>query len=225
MESTGEVYRGDAYTKMKFRFDSTIMEFSFVDIQNPVQIVNYEEQPCFRCGAVTLQNWAQLQQVADSSFWPFTAVGAPYYISDASGNNLFFSGRICDGISTYQCYQTMPNGYYIMRMGAGHFGPLLGFPRPDAHWSGCGVNGTHRDQLTFRIVGGVCQPLQVYHFSTTCSIPTGLSDIGVDPAFPLNASASSHSSRRLQSVAAAPVADEGQLGDDKLTADDLLFMV
>ena len=165
VESTGVWYKGDVDTKLLFDFNSTSLTFSFVQALNEKEILlsaanTMDVHPCFRCGAITTSSWAQLQ-LGDASFWPFRAVGAPYYISDIAGRVLFFSGRVCDGIRSYECYQVLPTGYYLMRMGGGSFGKLLNFPQIDASWEGCDRSGTWKHQLMFKIVDRVCYPLQV----------------------------------------------------------------
>ena len=38
LESTGEVYKGDFSTKMRFQWDKNTMKFSFYDIENPISM-------------------------------------------------------------------------------------------------------------------------------------------------------------------------------------------
>lgn len=73
--------------------------------------------------------------------------GAPYYISDYEGRELVMSGKVCHGVTKYECYQTMTDGTYILRLGGGAFGRLTGFPYNDSHWRGCGEEGGVHDQL------------------------------------------------------------------------------
>jgi len=70
--------------------------------------------------------------------------GAPYYISDGEGREVASSGKVCEGVTTYECYQRVPNGVYILRLGGGLLGRLTGFPQNGAGWVGCGANGTVR---------------------------------------------------------------------------------
>ena len=168
VESTGQWYKGDVDTKMLFNFNSTTAQFNFVSALNEKHItrtsVNTSDvYPCFRCGAITVQSWSQLQ-LQDASFWPIVAYGAPYYISDISARTLYFGGRVCDGVLTYECYQTLTTGAYLFRMGGGSFGKLIGFPHSDANWAGCGVSGTWRDQMIFQIIDRVCYVIQVSLF-------------------------------------------------------------
>lgn len=64
--------------------------------------------------------------VGNSAFWPLDVVGAPYYISDYAATNVVSSGKVCDGITFYECYQTLTDGVYILRLGGGLFGRLTG---------------------------------------------------------------------------------------------------
>ena len=165
VESTGQWYKGDSNTKMLFNFNSTTVQFDFVSSLNELKIIRTsvntsDVYPCFRCGAITTQSWSQLQ-LQDASFWPIVGYGAPYYISDITARTLYFSGRVCDGILTYECYQTLTTGTYLLRMGGGTFGKIIGFPHSDANWVGCGVSGTWRDQMIFQIIDRQCYVLQV----------------------------------------------------------------
>ena len=82
-------------------------------------------------------------------------------------------GNICDGVNTYQCYQRLEDGYYILRLGGGLFGRLTGLPYTNATWSGCGAYGTDRDQFVFRIKdkGKVCEAVQVTSYTDRCTRP------------------------------------------------------
>lgn len=167
VEDTGQWYQGDFATKMEFNFNSTTMAFSFVKIENPVSL----NETCYKCTTISLQSWAQLQSSRSSAFWPLTVTGAPYYISDYQGRLLYFKGKMCDGIVMYQCYQTVPEGIYILRLGGGLFGDLLGYPLANASWTGCGASGGYLDQMVFRILNGNCEAIQIFSYSTRCSQP------------------------------------------------------
>ena len=123
--------------------------------------------------------------------------GAPYYISDYEGRSLTAAGRVCDGITTFECYQTLTDGVYILRLGGGLFGRVTGFPMRNASWQGCGEQGGLHDQLVryslhyivhftvlyehimhctikmqvFSINDGKCTPLQKFHYAGRCSVP------------------------------------------------------
>merc|ERR1711907_351866 len=54
VESTGQWYKGDFSTKMKFYFDELDRSFSFFDAENLI----YMDQPCYPCTTVSNQLWA-----------------------------------------------------------------------------------------------------------------------------------------------------------------------
>jgi len=173
IESTGEWYKGDYSTEMKFFFSSTTREFSFIESSNEINM----NAPCYRCATFTQRNWAQSQIVGGDAFWPLVAYGAPYYISNVEGLKLFSYGRVCnDGdegfgnwkISKYECYQTLLDGVYILRLGGGLFGRETGFPYPDAWWKGCGLNGTWDEQLIFQISENKCTAIQKFKYNPRC---------------------------------------------------------
>jgi hypothetical protein len=128
---------------MEFYFNSTTSVFSLSSIQNEVDL----EGPCFRCTRVAFQSWKQLQISGNSAFWPLVVTGAPYYISDQTGRSLIAAGSVCEGVTTYECYQTITNGIYILRLGGGPFGRITGYPMSNASWHGCGESGGLHDQL------------------------------------------------------------------------------
>ena len=116
-------------------------------------------------------------------------MGAPYYISDYSATTVVSAGKVCNDVTFYECYQTLTDGVYILRLGGGLFGRLTGtfnshvfalvyiiiimtdFPHSDAKWSGCGRNGTYLDQFVFAIAKGVCTPVQVFRYTSRCVQP------------------------------------------------------
>lgn len=167
LESTGEWFQGDFASKMKFNFNATTSTFSFVEGENLIDF----EAPCYRCTTIGLQTWANLQQVGNFALWPLTVHGAPWYISDYQARVLYSTGKVCQGVSTYECYQTVPDGVYILRLGGGLFGRLLDFPYAHTNWTGCGASGDHLDQLVFRIANSECTPLQVFRYTHRCARP------------------------------------------------------
>jgi hypothetical protein len=172
MENTGEVFRGDFSTKLMFRWDKETSQFHNVYSENLVNLT----APCFPCTTISRSSWTQLQIIGNSAFWPLKVTGAPYYISDSQGRQLASSGKVCGKDLTHpsECYQTLTDGIYILRLGGGLFGRQLGFPLPTAKWEGCGSSGTYLDQLIFTIRGGQCEPLQKYHYSGRCDRPPPL---------------------------------------------------
>lgn len=169
-ESTGKWYHGDFASEMTFYFDSTDLTFTLSSSEN---LITFTE-PCYGCATIALRNWEQLQVIGNSAFWPLVAAGAPYYISDIEGRKVVSAGKVCDDVIVYECYQRLIDGVYILRLGGGLFGRLTGYPYPTANWTGCGVQGTDRDQLIFRISGGNCIPLQVHRYSGRCDKPQPL---------------------------------------------------
>ena len=77
----------------------------------------------------TSRSWTQLQQSGNNAFWPLVVTGSPYYISDNEGRLVYSSGKVCEGVGKYECYQTLVDGIYILRLGGGLFGRLTGFPK------------------------------------------------------------------------------------------------
>ena len=41
---------------------------------------------------------------------------------------MYSSGQVCGGVEKAECYQTLVDGIYILRLGGGLFGRLTGFP-------------------------------------------------------------------------------------------------
>lgn len=166
-EKTGNIYRGDFATKMFFNFNASANAFTIVGSENLIDL----DAPCYRCTRIASRRWIQLQTIGDSAFWPLVVTGAPYYISDYQGRVVYATGKVCGGVIKYECYQTVPNGLYILRLGGGLFGRITGFPYPNASWSGCGNFGTDRDQFVFRIANGVCTSVQKHTYSWRCDRP------------------------------------------------------
>ena len=150
-----------------FNFNATTSSFSLVYSENLLDI----DAPCYTCTRIARQSWAQLQIVGNSAFWPLVVSGAPYFISDYQGRFLGSSGKVCNGTLTSQCYQTLIDGIYILRLGAGPFGDQLGFPRNDSSWEGCGESGGHLDQFIFVIKDGLCTPVQKFRYTSRCARP------------------------------------------------------
>ena len=53
LQATGEWYKGDFATKMKFYFDTNTRKFSFFDAENLV----YMDQPCYPCTTMSDLTW------------------------------------------------------------------------------------------------------------------------------------------------------------------------
>jgi hypothetical protein len=174
LESTGEVFRGDFSTKLMFRWDPVHSQFSIVSSENLIDF----NSPCYSCTTISRSSWTQLQIRGNSAFWPLVVTGAPYYISDYQGRELAASGKVCVGAETTQCYQTLTDGIYILRLGGGLFGKQLGFPMKNATWNGCQRSGGVLDQFIFVIAGGQCNPVQIHHWATRCDRPAPINAAG-----------------------------------------------
>lgn len=159
VEGTDTWYKGDFATKMLFNFNATTSTFSLHEIQNEIDL----DAPCYRCTRIATRSWQELQDSGPTAFWPLVVTGAPYYISDYQARNLKMFGKVCDGITTYECYQTLPDGVYILRLGGGLFGRLTGFPYNNASWEGCGESGTLHDQLVRRFIQRRCHHHYNHH--------------------------------------------------------------
>ncbi len=153
---------------MHFNFNATSSAFTLAGSENLIDL----DAPCYRCTYIALRRWVQLQTIGDSAFWPLVVTGAPYYISDFQGRMVYATGKVCHGVTTYECYQRINDGLYILRLGGGLFGRITGFPYPNASWHGCGEEGTDRDQFIFRIANGVCTPIQKHRYSWRCDRPS-----------------------------------------------------
>lgn len=163
MEKTGTWYKGDFSTTMKFEYSMANNAFAFSNIVNEVFTDKlYGAGTCQRCNMVSRRSWGDLLTPKGDGFFSLFTVNAPYFISDIAGRILDFTGKVCDGINSYVCYQQQAEGLYILRLGGGLFGRETGFPYAGARWEGCGANGTDRHQLVFNISNGVCSPVQVW---------------------------------------------------------------
>lgn len=171
VEKTGEWYKGDFATKMMFNYNLTTGDFSLVAIENEINMTS----PCYRCTTIASRSWDDLQETGDDAFWPLWVTGAPYYISDSEGKLIYASGKMCYGVAFYECYQRLPDGQYLLRLGGGLFGRETHLPENGAHWEGCGRSGTHREQFLFGIIRGRCHPLQVFNYTTRCDRPEPIS--------------------------------------------------
>ncbi len=171
IEKTGEWYKGDFATKMMFNFNATTMDFALVSIENEIDM----SAPCYRCTTIASQSWQQLQATTNAAFWPLQVTGAPYYISDSQGRLVWASGKMCAGVAFYECYQTLPDGEYILRLGGGLYGRETRLPEDGAFWSGCGKTGGHREQMLFGVIRGACHALQIFNYTTRCAQPEPVS--------------------------------------------------
>jgi len=72
--------------------------------------------------------------------------GTAYYISDSSGTTLLHTGTLCRGLFSYQCWQHLDPGTYILRIGG-----ALDMERGEHTWSFCGKTGGAMEQILFRV--------------------------------------------------------------------------
>lgn len=94
LEDTGETFKGDYATKIRFKWNPDSLTFSFYDIENPIDIEKYLGEQCYRCMRFTQLEWKQLERPGGISFFPLTVKNAPYYISDNEGRLVAHSGRV-----------------------------------------------------------------------------------------------------------------------------------
>ena len=130
VESTGEWYKGDFSTKMRFSFQNNTengkFEFQFYDAENLIDPnVDSRGTGCMRCSRISRETWAD-QQISRPSFFPFVFWNAYYYISDYQARNVYGSGQVCGGVYKWSCYQMLPDGLYTLRLGRGPLGQDLG---------------------------------------------------------------------------------------------------
>jgi len=173
IESSGEIYYGDYSTRLLVSYNKTSKIFSYVYSEN---LVSINSTNCFLCETVSFQSWNQLQTIGYSSFFPIDVTGSGYYISTYVGDTLVSIGRVCPFIQSpnklNQCYQTMYDGLYILRLGE-QLGIYNYTPALDSIWTGCNSTGGLKDQLVFRITNGECQTINIFNRSSSChSLPS-----------------------------------------------------
>lgn len=188
IEATGEFFLGDFSTTMHFKYSSATNTFKYVYGENlifndlktvettidGVTTTTEVERLCHKCITIARANWEGLQIKNKFGFWPLTVYGSPYYISDFEGKNLYSQGKICYGdFSSNQCYQTLIDGLYRLRLGHGDIGNRLKYqvPLADSTWEGCGRKGTINEEFFFRILNGKCSPILIHPYSNKCEIP------------------------------------------------------
>lgn len=89
--------------------------------------------------------------------------GTNYYISDTQGHRLLSTGTSCTTLSS-QCYQNIPDGQYVLRVGGG-----LNNYHDDHKWTFCGRVGGAEEQLNFVVKNGECDAIASYTRATYCS--------------------------------------------------------
>lgn len=109
--------------------------------------------------------WQYLQMSSSGGDWYVSGFqSTSVYISDPKGKHLIRSNTNClSGISSEQCWQVLPDGDYVMRVGG-----ALNDDSGDHTWVFCGVSGTAQQQLTFSVSGGYCYPQSKLGLTTFC---------------------------------------------------------
>lgn len=174
-EVNGEWYIGDVHTHMVFDFNSTL-QFTAGPMAGLITDSGCEQCPAkptpkkpapgrrFLSGtaAPTFSpldddsvEWQYMQMTSSGGDWYVSGFkSTSFYISDPKGKHLIRSNTNClAGISTEQCWQVLPDGDYVMRVGGG-----LNDDSGDHTWVFCGVSGTAQVQFTFSVRGGYCFP-------------------------------------------------------------------
>jgi hypothetical protein len=89
--------------------------------------------------------------------------GTNYYISDINGKRLVSTGTKCDTFTSQNCWQSLPDGEYILRVSG-----YLNKDGDNHAWAFCGRQGTTKNMLVFSVTDGQCDALEFYTRSTFC---------------------------------------------------------
>ena len=106
--------------------------------------------------------------VSYAKYWQYFTMmssdGSPWYepnnygtyfaISDISGKKLMSLGAMCQRAMDYHCWQVLPDGEYILRVGG-----ALDVNSGENSWQFCGVMGGSQVQLVFKVTNGQCEPI------------------------------------------------------------------
>jgi len=106
--------------------------------------------------------WQYLTMTGSSWFSSFHH-GVNYYISDLEGRKLLSTGTKCDEFATQNCWQTLPDGDYVLRITGD-----LNVQSVTRSWSFCGRTGSISEMLVFTISNGECDAIEAYTRSTYC---------------------------------------------------------
>jgi len=117
----------------------------------------------YRAGKVVFP-WFKLYDNAADGWFEADGTGTSYYISDANGDKLISTGTLCGDLLSAECWQVIPDGTFILRVGGG-----LDADSGDHTWDFCGKTGGSQRQLLFTVSQGECTPLQVLSRSEICS--------------------------------------------------------
>ena len=110
--------------------------------------------PTLNSSAMGDWHWLHLQDSAANGWFEADGKGTSFYISDPDGKQLKSAGTLCPDMFSYQCWQPLLDGTYILRLGGG-----LDVNSGDHTWSFCGKTGGAQTQLLFQIADGTCTPL------------------------------------------------------------------
>jgi len=108
--------------------------------------------PTLNSSSYQCWNWLELSSNSRSGWFDSLGTGTYYYISDLSGMNLISSGTLCTGTHSYQCWQVLPDGTYLLRIGG-----ALNYNLGDV-WSFCGVTGGSKSSWCSQFRGGNVRP-------------------------------------------------------------------
>ena len=99
-------------------------------------------------------HWLSLQDASANGWFESDGSGTTYYISDADGRRLVSTGTLCNDMFSYQCWQPLLDGSYVLRVGG-----ALDSNGVDHSWSFCGKDGGIQTQLLFKVSNGQCEPI------------------------------------------------------------------
>jgi len=109
-------------------------------------------------------HWLHLQDSLANGWFEADGTGTSYYISDPEGKELVSSGTLCGDMFSYQCWQPLWDGTYVLRIGG-----ALDEEADNHIWSFCGKTGGAQQQLLFKVHQGVCTPIVSFSKNQYCS--------------------------------------------------------
>ena len=125
-----------------------------------------------------LGRWLTLYDATADGWFDGTGLGSQYFISDITGSCLIHSGTLCPEYFRSQCWQTLPEGEYMIRFGGG-----ADVRRGSQTWDFCGMTGGMQEQLVFRIVNDSCTALGSSSSVEFCQVRTPSLVVVIDPAY------------------------------------------
>ena len=109
-------------------------------------------------------HWMTLSDATADGWFAADGTGTVYYVSDVDGQRLVARGTMCAGPASFQCWQPLKDGTYVIRIG----GALDG-SGGDHTWSFCGKSGGIQRQMIFEIRNNSCRVLSSYSKNQFCS--------------------------------------------------------